>query len=113
MASTQVISSVAPAAAIRWPSMLLTWRWAPCGVRAEDGLDGHGLDLVVLLGAGAVGGDVVDLLGRDAGVGQGRPHGGGRAVALGVLVGDAEGVGASAVADDLGQDLRPARLAKS
>ena len=51
--------------------------------------------------------DVVDVLGVEPGVGQGLAHAGDRAPALVVAVGDPEGVGGRAVADDLAVDRAP------
>ena len=61
-------------------------------------------------GAGAVGVDVVDVGGRELRVGQRLAACDDRALAFGVLVGDAERVGGRAVADDLGEDRRAAAL---
>ena len=88
--------------------MLLTGH--ALGVVAEDGLDGGGFVAVVFAGAGAVGVDVVDVGGGELGVGERFLHGDDRAAAFGVLVGDAEGVGGGAVADDFGEDRRAALL---
>ena len=54
--------------------------------------------------------DVVDLIRVDPGVGQGLADAGDRAPALVMAVGDPEGVGRGAVADDLAVDPGPARL---
>ena len=77
---------------------------------AEDGFDRAGFVAVVFRGAGAVGVDVVDVGGGELGIGQRFAHGDDRAVALGMLVGDAEGVGGRTIADDFGEDFRAAGL---
>ncbi len=80
---------------------------------AEGSLDGQRLDRVVHGGAGAVGVDIVDVGRIEPRAGQGLLHAGDRAAALVVAVGDPEGVGRRAVADDLAVDPRPRALACS
>jgi hypothetical protein len=62
-------------------------------------LDGHGLEFVVVGGAGAVGIDVVDLMGLHARAGQGHVHGVGETLPLGMGGGDVVGVARGAVAE--------------
>ncbi len=76
----------------------------------EDGFDGGGLVAVVFLGAGAVGVDVVDVARGEARIAERFLHGDDCAAAIGVLVGDAEGVGSRSVAGDLGENLGTALL---
>ncbi len=80
------------------------------GRLAKDGLDGQRLALVVQLGAGAVGVDVVDLVRRQAGVVQGGLHGLGCARTVLGRGGQMVGVGAAAVAQNLAVDARPPGL---
>ncbi len=75
---------------------------------AEDRLNRQRLDLVVLLGAGAVRGDVVDLFRLDAGVVECTLHCRDRPATFLMHVGDAEGIGRRAIAQDLSPDSRPA-----
>src|SRR4030095_4867837 len=78
------------------------------GVLAEDALHGDRLGQVALLGAGAVGIDVIDIASLDAAVVQGALHGLGGAGPFGVGLGDVSAVGAGAVAQQLGKDACPA-----
>src|SRR5690606_29086302 len=80
------------------------------GVVAEGALDGNGLALVAHLRGSAVGVDVIDVLGIDAGVGQRRDHALARALAVFRRRGDVIGIAALAHADQLAVDLRAARL---
>src|SRR5207248_1135679 len=64
----------------------------PAGVLAEDLLDGVGLGGVPQRRAGAVGVDVLDVLGVESGVAQGEAHGHGGAGPVGVRGGDVVGV---------------------
>ena len=77
-------------------------------MRAEDLLDGPRLGHVAELGAGAVGVDVVDVVGIEPGVLEGQLHGHGRAGAFGMRGGDVVGVGRAAGAEQLGVDRRAA-----
>src|SRR3990170_3744919 len=81
----------------------------PVGVPAKDVADGVRLELLVQRGRGAVGVDVVDLLGADAGALQCRAHG--ALVALATLgrCRHVERIGRPAEADHLGDRPRPAR----
>src|SRR5262249_49897613 len=76
----------------------------PVGALAEHVLDRQRLDLVVDLGAGAVGVDVADLFRRQAAVLEGLPDTGDGPPALLVAVGHPEGVRRAAVAGQLGVD---------
>jgi hypothetical protein len=49
--------------------------WQFAGTLTEDLLDGHGLGAVVELRGAGVGVDVIDLFGRELGVGEGVAHG--------------------------------------
>ena len=80
------------------------------GVVAEDRLDRLGLRDVALGGGGAVGVDVGDVLGVQAGVAQGHLHAAGGAFAFRGGGGHVIGVGGVAVADDLAVDPRAALL---
>src|SRR5690606_2628264 len=82
----------------------------PAGCFAEDALDGESLEFVVVGGAGAVGVDVVHLVGGDAGGAEGAGHGHAEAFAFGVGHGDVVGVGGGGVAGDLAVDARAAFL---
>ena len=77
---------------------------------AEEALDGAELDLVAERRRGAVGIDVIDILGIEAGAREGRRHGAVGAIA--VLGGgrDVVGVAREPVADDLGMDPGPPAL---
>ncbi len=74
------------------------------GVLAEDLLDGHGLGGVVEGGAGAVGVDVVHLLGRNARIGQGLTHGQDGPPRLGVGRGHVVSIGVGGLPQHLGVD---------
>ncbi len=68
-------ASSPPAPPSKWPVMDLVELTAKLGgVRAEDLLDGQGFQPVVVEGGGAVGVDVVHLLGPDVGVRQSVLH---------------------------------------
>ncbi len=75
------------------------------GVFAEDGLDGDGFVAVVFAGACAVGVDVMDIGRGEFGVEECFGHSDDSPLALGMLVGDAVGIGGGAVADDFGEDI--------
>ena len=72
------------------------------GPLTEDRPDGQRLHTVVDLGRGAVCVDVIDLGRDDPGIVEGIFHAGNRPASLLVTVGQTEGVGTAAVADDLG-----------
>src|SRR5262249_192278 len=74
------------------------------GVVAEDAFDGVGFGGVVFLGAGAGCVDVMDVARGHFGVAKGFPDGDHGSAAVGVLVGDAVGVGGGTVAGDFGED---------
>src|SRR5919202_152921 len=81
------------------------------GIRAvEDRLDRDRLDLVVERRAGPVGVDVADVARGGARVLERREHRLARAAALGVRLGDVEGVVRGPVAGDAAEDLRAAGL---
>ena len=98
-ASTALMNPAMPAAASRWPRLDLT---APTSsgasagtAAAQHGAERAGLDGIAQQRAGAVGLDVVDVAGFDAGVGVGRAqhrHLGGR-------VGGHQSVGAAVLVD--------------
>ena len=71
---------------------------------AEGGFDGLGFGDVAERRAGAVGVDVLHVLGIDVGVAQGELHGHGRAGAFGVRGGDVVCVGGVADAQEFGVD---------
>ena len=77
------------------------------GFAVEDGLDCDGFGLVAQRSAGAVGVDVVNLAGVEAGVLQGELHGASRAPPFRVGSGHVVAVGAQSVAHHLGEDGGP------
>ncbi len=77
---------------------------------AQQPLDRAELDLVAQRRRGAVGVDVVDVGRVDARMADRRLHGAEAAVAVLGRRGDVVGVAGEAIADDLGVDLRAARL---
>ena len=78
MVSTAATASMAPLAPSPWPVTPLVE--VTGGESAPEHLaDGVGLGLVVERGRGAVGVDVADLVGADAGVLHGQLHAGGGA----------------------------------
>jgi len=81
--------------------------WNLVGPFAEDLLDRQRLHLVVDVGARAMGVDVVDRIGTEAGVSEGHADAGGGSAALWVGVGDSVGISRRAVADHLAVDIRP------
>ena len=74
------------------------------GFAVEDGLDCHSFGLVAQRSAGAVGVDVVNLAGVEAGVLQGELHGASRAPPFRVGSGHVVAVGAQTVAHHLSED---------
>ena len=75
------------------------------GVVAEDGVDSGSLAAVVHVGAGAVGVDVVDLLGGNAAVLESQLHAADGACAAGCGSREVVGVAVGAVAHDFGIDV--------
>src|SRR5262249_58911373 len=71
-------------------------------------LDGQGLGCIALGRAGSVGVDVLDVVGVEAGVGQGKLHGAGGAAAAGVRIGNVVGVSRAAAAEQFGVNDRTA-----
>ena len=80
------------------------------GMVAERALDGHRLQLVAELGRSAMRVDIADLFRLDPRVAQGIAHHAERAFAIFGRRGDVKGIGAHAVADNLGQNRRAAPL---
>ena len=80
------------------------------GPFTKDLLDGQRLDLVVHVGARAVGVDVVDGVFAEAGVRKGHADAGGGTTPLGMRIGDAVRIGGRTVADHLAVNLRAALL---
>ena len=87
----------------------MTWQMSPAGI-ADQALDGLELDLVAERRRGAVGVDVVDIAGRDAGAAHAPPHATERAIAILGRRRDVVGVAGQAVADQLGVDAGAAAL---
>ena len=111
MASTEKIASTAPAAPSRWPmaDLVEDMDSLPAAL-PTSALDRLQLDLVAERRRGAVGVDVVDVGGANAGALERRRHAAVGAVAVLGRRGDVVGVARQAVADDLGIDLGAARL---
>ena len=76
------------------------------GVVAQGQLDGLGLEQVVVVGAGSVCIDLVDVSRGDSRILDGVQHGSGSATAVLRRGGDVVGVAGCAVAHNLGQNLR-------
>ena len=79
--------------------------WYVVCVRAEDGFDNVSFDRVVFAGSGTVSADVVDVLDTDGGIIECHLDSGDTTAAVFVLVGNTEGIGGGAVADDFGKDF--------
>ena len=108
-ARMQKISSTPPLAPRRWPSWLLVLEMlTDSGVFFEDGFHGRGFGHVAQGGACAVGVDVIDIAGIDAGIFKRLRHGvcGGHAVLIGS--GDMSAVATDAVPVHFGVDSRAA-----
>src|SRR6266581_1099055 len=80
------------------------------GVIAEDFFDRASLNNIADVGGGGVGVDVIDLVGRNAGMFERELHGARRAFAIGRRSGHVVGVGRQSVAREFAINLRAARF---
>ena len=108
-ASTVSTSSTPPLAPSRWPNWLLVLETLSLpGMLAEDPFDGDRFGLIAQRRAGAVGVDVADVGQVELGVAQSPFHRPGGAGPAFVRMGDVAGIGAGAVAEHFGEDVRSA-----
>ena len=106
MVKRQTIASTLPAAAIKWPIMLLVLEiGTSISGLAESSLDGESLDRIIDGRAGPVCIDVIDVFGIEPRPFQGLFQASDRPAPFVVAVGDAKGVGRRAVADDFAVNL--------
>ena len=110
-----ITASTAPAADSVCPIIdLLEEIGTSLGALAEHGGDAEAFHLVVLRRAGAVGVDIVDVGGREAGIGDGVVHAADDRLAVRARPGAVEAVGKLAAAGDDAEDVaRRARAAAS